>query len=372
MKILFVQEYYYPYIGGIENLFKFLAEKLIERGHEVFVVTSKYDKSLPKEDVINGVNVLRVNTRNRMLFALMAIIPAYKKARHADLIQTTTYTGVMPAVIAGKLAKKKVIVTYHEYWGKLWFKLPFLSLTSRILNFTLEYIMAKLPYDKIITVSDFTKHSLEQNKINPAKIVRIYNGLDYSEFTNFTKQTPNDFTFTYFGRLGVSKGLDILIKAAGLFIEKQKDVQFKLIIPTIPEKMYKRVIKMTEENKLSGQIQILHNLSKEQLYMELCKSSCVVIPSYSEGFCFTAAESIGLGIPVISSDKGALPEVVSGEFIKLKELTVQELYLALIDAYDGKWEISEMKKFELNTQINAYEALYKFLSSNKILTNSLS
>ena len=140
MKILFVQEYYYPYIGGIENLFKALAEKLTERGHQVFVVTSKYDKSLPKNDVINGVNVLRVNTRNRMLFALMALIPAFKKAREFDLIQTTTYTGVMPALIAGKLAGKKVIVTYHEFWGKLWFKLPFFWIcTTAYIEFVNQY-----------------------------------------------------------------------------------------------------------------------------------------------------------------------------------------------------------------------------------------
>ena len=365
MKILFVQEYYYPYIGGIENLFKALAEKLTERGHQVFVVTSKYDKNLPKDDVINGVNVLRVNTKNRMLFALMALIPAFKRARKSDLIQTTTYTGVMPALIAGKLARRKVIVTYHEYWGKLWFKLPFLSFISRIMNFTLENIIARLPYDKIIAVSDFTKHSLEMNKIKPAKLVRIYNGIDYTEFDGYEQKPSKQFTFTYFGRLGVSKGLDILIEAAGLFLDKHRDAKFKLIIPAIPKKMYRRIINMIEESHQSERVQVLNNLSKEQLYKEISNSHCVVIPSYSEGFCFTAAESIGLGIPVISSDKGALKEVVSGKFIKLKELSVQELKLALIDAYDGKWELSDVKKFELSTQINSYEQLYKSLVSSK-------
>lgn len=362
MKILFVQEYYYPYIGGIENLFKFLAEKLIERGHEVYVVTSKYDKKLPNTEVINEVNILRVNTRNRMLFALMAILPAYKIARRCDLIQTTTYTGVMPAIIAGKLAAKKVIVTYHEYWGKLWFKLPFLSIISRIMNFSLEYIIAKLPYDKIVTVSDFTKHSLEMNKIKASKIVRIYNGLDYSIFEDYQPKAPENFTFTYFGRLGVSKGLDILIEAAGQFLRKYKNARFKLIIPTIPSSMYKRIIEMTEQHQLGYQLQILSNLTKKQLFKEICSSTCTVVPSYSEGFCFTAAESIALGIPVISSDKGALKEVVSGKFIKLKNLNVNDLFQALISAKDDKWEKAPIKRFELVDQIQSYEELYSIIA----------
>jgi len=55
MKILIVQEYYYPYVGGIENLFKILAEKLTERGHQVYVITSKFEKILPEYSFENVV-----------------------------------------------------------------------------------------------------------------------------------------------------------------------------------------------------------------------------------------------------------------------------------------------------------------------------
>ena len=363
MRILFVQEYYYPYIGGIENLFKALAESLAKRGHEVFVVTSKYDKQLPEEEVINGVFIRRINTRSRILFAIKALLPVFRLSRKSDLIQTTTYTGVMPALIAGKLARKKVIVTYHEFWGKLWFKLPFLSPAGRIANFVLENIIARLPYDKIVAVSGFTKQSLEENNIKASKIVRIYNGLDYSQFEGYAQKIPDKFTFTYFGRLGVSKGLDLLIEAAGMFLKENRNAGFKLIIPTIPKKMHKRITGMTEKFNLGQQLEILSNLSKQQLYNEICTSHCVVIPSYSEGFCFTAVESIALGMPVISSDMGALKEVVSGKFIKLKRLTKQDIYQALVDAKDGKWELSTVKKFDLKTQVNSYENLYESLVS---------
>ena len=39
MKILFVTDYYYPHIGGVEKLFKSLAESLVEKGNKVSVIT---------------------------------------------------------------------------------------------------------------------------------------------------------------------------------------------------------------------------------------------------------------------------------------------------------------------------------------------
>ena len=65
MKLLFVLEYYYPNIGGVEKLFKSLAEELVVHGHEVTVVTTRFDKKLAARETINGVNIVRLNLRNR-------------------------------------------------------------------------------------------------------------------------------------------------------------------------------------------------------------------------------------------------------------------------------------------------------------------
>ena len=58
MKILLVVNYYYPYISGLSEVVRLLAEDFAKQGHEVTVLCSNHDK-LPAEEVINGVNVLR-------------------------------------------------------------------------------------------------------------------------------------------------------------------------------------------------------------------------------------------------------------------------------------------------------------------------
>ena len=58
IRILFILENYYPNIGGVETLFKSLAESLAnKKGYRVQVLTNRFDNSLPKTETINNVEV---------------------------------------------------------------------------------------------------------------------------------------------------------------------------------------------------------------------------------------------------------------------------------------------------------------------------
>jgi len=101
-----------------------------------------------------------------------------------------------------------------------------------------------------------------------------------------------------------------------------------------------------------------HDLSTEKLHEVIAASSCVVIPSYSEGFCFAAVETIALKVPLISSGRGALTEVVSGKYLQLTALTLPLLTEALSKAIEGKWEESPVMRFEISQTLSQYMALY--------------
>ena len=97
----------------------------------------------------------------------------------------------------------------------------------------------------------------------------------------------------------------------------------------------------------------------KNLKKEIRASHCVVIPSYSEGFCFAAVETIALGTPLISSDQTALKEVVCGQFIKMDHFSVDGLVSAMEKAKQGQWEKTPVKKFELKETIKQYTQLYE-------------
>lgn len=104
---------------------------------------------------------------------------------------------------------------------------------------------------------------------------------------------------------------------------------------------------------------IVHNLPFEELKKVMGAANAMVIPSYSEGFCFVAVESMAMGVPVISSERKALKEVMGGKMVGMKEFSVKGLQEAMGAAIHGNWEERPEKRFELKTQVQAYVALYR-------------
>lgn len=363
MKILFVVEHFYPYVGGAEELFLNLTVSLAEAGYEVSVVTTQFDKSGKKSEIYKGVSITRVNCYNRFLFTVMSLPEIIRQAKNVYCIHTTSYNSAIPSFIAGMIRNKKVLITFHEVWGDLWFKLPYTPKWLLSCYYLYEWSILKLPFYKYIAVSDFTRNSLIKKGIPENKIIRIYNGLNYSKMSTFSHQPPEAFTFCFFGRLGISKGLDLLLDATQQFCSLHPNARLKLIIPTYPEKLFKKIIHSIKELKLEKNIDLLHNLPKDRLLKEVSTSSCAIVPSYSEGFCFVAVESVAMGVPVISSGKGALSEVIGGQHLTFEKMDSFSLLQAMIKAYKGTWDQSPVKAFPLKDSINEYLSLYKNLST---------
>lgn len=359
MKILFVLENHYPKIGGVETLFKDLTESLASKGHTITVLTNRSlgDNLAPRESYMPNLTIIRKTFFNRYLFTFFAWIPAFFLARKHDIIHTTSYNAGLPSYIAGLLTGKKVIITFHEVWAKMWFTLPHFGKLSLYFHYLFEQLLLKLGFHKFIAVSQFTADSLSANGIEENRIAMIHNGLDYSEFETQEKnpKANENFTFLYYGRLGISKGLDILIDGAALVNE---NFRLQIIVPLQPESLLKSLKKNVEENGLAEKVDFFHELPFSELKEKVTSADTVIVPSYSEGFCFTAAESIAMGVPVISSGKGALAEVVSGKHLTMKSFDAKGLadcmQLALVD----KFKETEIKKFHLADSVSKYTDLY--------------
>jgi len=361
MKILYVLEHYYPYIGGAEKLFRQLAESLSKNGHEVEVITTRFDKTLPQCEILNGVKVTRVECKNRFLFSVFALPTILRTAGKYDLIHTTTYNAALPAWIGGRIKRKKIILTFHEVWGKLWFKLPFANYLQKTLYFLFEWFIGRLSFDHYIAVSEYTKKSLLSIGKSESKITRIYNGLDYNRFSNYSWSPKSEvFEFVYFGRLGISKGLDIIIKAAGLMKDYQgRPFQIRLIIPKQPKPIFNALKNLIEKVGASHLIVMEHNLSDHELFSRIQTADCALIPSHSEGFCFTAAEACAIGIPIIHSGKGALEEVVSGSNLTFNGQSPSNLAKAMTHFLENDDVLTRpLSKFELSESVKQTMDLY--------------
>jgi len=356
VKVLFVLEHYDPYIGGAEKLFRELAVSLVREGHSVSVVTTRFLPDLPLREVLDGVTIHRVRCFNRFFFSFLSLPSVLRAGKTCDVIQTTSYNAALPAWLASVILRKPAIITFHEVWGGLWWKLPFIPMPLRLAYSLWESMILKLPFDKVIAVSEATRRSLLQAGIRAEVVERIYNGLDYSSLEGVKHEDPDHFVCTYFGRLGTSKGLELLIPAIALHLKDFPDSRFNLVIPTYPAGLYRKIRAMTD--RLGDQVVLHHDLPKDILFEMVRLSTCVVIPSHSEGFCFAAAEAVAIGVPVVSSEKAALAEVTGGKVLPIEDLSVSGLKKALQDARNGSWKEKPLHRFYLHDSVRQYMEVY--------------
>ena len=197
-----------------------------------------------------------------------------------------------------------------------------------------------------------------QNGVDEARVIRIYNGLDYGQFTGVEHQPKQGFHYTFFGRLGVSKGLNLLLPAAAELKKTHPEARIRLVIPLRPEAMLQRITGLIDELGIQDVTEVFHELSDEALRELLLTSSCVVIPSYSEGFCFAAAEAVGMGIPVISSGLGALTETVGGQFLEMAAMTPDALAKVLRRAAEDDYDERPATRYSLEDSVGAYLKFY--------------
>ena len=356
MTIVYVLELFYPNIGGVEKLFYTLAKSNIAAGNKVRVITTRFSRELPEKEIHEGIEIIRLKLSNRFMFTFFGYFAIRKHISEADIVHTTSFNAAMPAFYAARNRKKKCIITYHEVWVDLWKTLPGLNFLQRFFYRIYEKRLLRLRFGSWVTPSLYTAGMLKINDIPENKIDVIYNGIDYNGSSE--KEHPVSKNYVYFGRAGISKGLEMLIEAAAK-ANPEYDHTLYLILPEIKDAYSRKIKNLASETGSGKYIRIIESIPQEIHFSEYLRTfDFAVIPSVSEGFCFAAAEAAAIGLPVVSSGRGALSEVVSGKHLHMKEYSAFELEKCLAKAMSGEWEYKPLVSFETETTIKAYSDLY--------------
>ena len=117
-RLVLALNYYAPYVSGLTNVARDIAEGLAGRGHDVTVVTSRHDATLPLEEVREGVRIVRTPVLLRVGKGVVSpsFIPTVvREARTADVVNLH-----LPMLEAGPLLQAvrrwsgaAIVPTYH-------------------------------------------------------------------------------------------------------------------------------------------------------------------------------------------------------------------------------------------------------------------
>lgn len=373
LKILFVLEYYPPHVGGGETLFRDLAAGLAAAGHSCEVVTVRL-AGTPVYEESDGVKIHRVRVPkkgDRHWFTFFALPLCLKLARGADVISTMTYNAALPAWLAARLRGKPTAILVHEVLGRSWKNLGFPPALAALYRF-LEALVLALPFDAYPANSRSTFRALSRSGIGLSRLKLVYPGLDRSLFSAPPKIPrrrireafgipPDAPVALYFGRPGHAKGVHVLVKAAGLVREALPDFRLLLVLSPDPPAGFKRV-KALADALPPGLAFILPPVDRGLLPSLLAASDAVCVPSLTEGFGFTCAESCAARIPVVASRVGSIPEVISGAFVLVPPDAPRALAVGIGKALLGRTEKSPPRHFDSASMVAAHADLYRRLA----------
>jgi glycosyltransferase involved in cell wall biosynthesis len=182
----------------------------------------------------------------------------------------------------------------------------------------------------IITVSKQSKQDIQQAfACDAEKITVIGCGVD----TNIFRPQENIKRLKF--RLITTassdqplKGLSILLNAIANIKTEFPELQL-IVIGQLKEDGDTE--KELEKLQLQNIVEFKSGISTEELVQEYAKASLAIVPSLYEGFGLPAAEALACGTPLISSDGGALPEVVGDAAYLVKAGNVDNLTKAIRD-----------------------------------------
>ena len=340
MKVLLVNKFHWPK-GGSEKYYFELGELLKQHGHEVAYFSMEDEKNIstgdkeyfvPKFDLNNSSKLKALdviyNKKNQkiMEYALDDFKP--------DIVHLNNFQRQLSASIIKPCVDRNIpiVFTAHDVQAicpaitmmdndknpcELCIGGRYINCIKKSCNKgsklksilgALEgyyYRKNKIYTDKIsyiITPSEFYRKKFIEDGVNENKIKAIHNSIIMGDYN---VKVEDEGYALYFGRLSKEKGILNLINA---FKKCKKGTLY--IAGEGPEK--DTIENIIKENKLEKRVKLLGFLNKEEMTEVTRKCKFVVVPSiWYENCPYSVLETLAIGKPVIGSNMGGIPELVS-------------------------------------------------------------
>ncbi len=163
--------------------------------------------------------------------------------------------------------------------------------------------------DRVITSFKGGVHELNNAYgLKKEKVSVVYNGLDTDIFINRGEKREKNSLLFVGNTEDFKKGLIYLLQAMKMLPDK---IKLTIVDDGPPAKLH--AAELVKKYNLEGRVIFTGKVSTDELVRLYCSKSILVMPSLYEGFGLPAAEAMACSTPVITSDAGALREVVDDE-----------------------------------------------------------
>ena len=172
--------------------------------------------------------------------------------------------------------------------------------------------------DLIVTISDYSAHAISRELgVSAEKIAVCRPGVPRWIATQATAEPrSNDGYILFVGTLEPRKNVTGLLDAYERLLARWPGVP-RLVLAGRPTPEAQPWIERAAGREFGGQVDVRGYVADSDRAATYRGAALVVLPSFDEGFGLPALEAMALGIPVVVSNRGALPEVVGDAGIQV-------------------------------------------------------
>jgi glycosyltransferase involved in cell wall biosynthesis len=376
MKVLIALTYYRPHISGLTIYVERLARALAQRGHQVTVLTSHYQKDLPWREKMDGVTVIRHPVLFR--FSKASVMPgflshAWRLMRENDIvhIHLPQAEGGPLAFIGRALARKPVVLTYHCD-----LQLPPGPLNRVIDRMAfLSNVLAGTFADRIVAYTeDYARNSPLLSRFDK-KLVVIYPPVQVPppspEGVAAIREryhTNGHSVIGFAARFASEKGVEYLLESIPYVRERCPSVRYLLAGEyknVVGENVWERLQPQIQQYK--DHIEFLGPLPNHQMGNFFGACDVLTVPSINstESFGLVQVEAMLSGCPVVATNLPGVREPIRvtgmGEVVPIRDArALADGIVRVLQNHERyirpREEIADL--FALDRTVESYEKLF--------------
>ena len=335
-KILIVSLAYIPFVGGAELAVKDITDRL--PNYDFDLVTYRFDRRWRKEERIGNVRVFRVGmgsvsgsyygrTVEKFLFILLAFLKGFflhRKNRYSIFWSLMASRASAPVLFLKFCFPCIPFFLTIQEGDTPEYARKRAGIFSPLWRMVFQYA------DRIQVISSYLKDFCIHEGAPSHCIEIIPNGVDLSIFS---REISDNDSREFRQKLGIQDGARVIVSASRLVPKNGIDILLRavqrlksegkefavLLLGTGPEK--EKLEKYAKDNGLS--VVFMGNITQSDLPHYFAISDVFVRPSRSEGLGSAFLEAMAIGLPIIGTSVGGIPDFLTdrktGLFVKSED-----------------------------------------------------
>ncbi|MDD5367667.1 MAG: glycosyltransferase family 4 protein [Anaerolineaceae bacterium] len=384
MRVLIALTYYRPHYSGLTIYTERLAGALAARGHQVTVLTSRFDPRLPPIDRSTGVEIVRPSVWMRVSKGVLMpsmLWHAWRLMRQADIVNLhVPQLDAGPIALLARLMGKPVVLTYH---CDLLLPNGLVHGIANQVSHLVNQVSAHAA-DMIVTnTRDYAEHSpflrrfLGKMRIIPPPVaLPLITTQDLRDFRCKYEIEDGQIIIGMAARLATEKGVEYLIEALPGVLKRYPTARVLFVGQyqnVLGEEQYAAMLAPLIRD-LGGHWSFLGVIPPIELTAFYRTCAVTVLPSINgtESFGMVQVEAMTCGTPVVASDIPGVrqPVLSSGMGRIVPPRSAASLEKALIEILDQRDEFrgnAQMiaRRYAPDTIAKEYEDLFRELIAKK-------